>query len=247
MKSHKNVDLLLEEGRPAVHVDDHTRDALSSLVRAFEDEDVRTRATQTRRIRQVHWKLLVALILTAVAVPVGAQAISSLTANTGQYGDPDVSTEVVDRSEWLALGAEDAPEVIASLYDDSIELPEGAQPSDVVNPVSETLAAMGVVPEGETGIVATQESTVRTLFEKAARCLWYREWLHADSKDSTERRDLASQGILAAASWPATTASDGGGVVEMLAGIGQQAAQGNRNAIVAAYSGCAAYYGPVTK
>lgn len=196
--------------------------------------------------RRRRWWIVAASIIAAViAVPVAAGAIGSWTAHTGEFGGS--GTEVIDRSEWIGLDADDAPEVIVSLYDDSLPLPDGASRDDVIAPVAALLAEMGQVPDGETGHVGMQETTIQGMFERAARCLWFREWLDADSSDSGERRDAATEGIQGSTSWPITVASDGGGVVELLEGEAAAAAAGDRRGVIAAYGGCANFYGEVAR
>lgn len=249
MTTDAELDAILERARDSRNVAEGSAQPLSELIASLRSDDVRAEAEKSRRSKAagVRWKLLVPAVAVLVVLPVGATAVASLSAHTGEYGDPDTSTEVNDRSEWLGLSADDAPAVIVDLYDPAVPLPEGAVASDVINPVAQTLAKMGIVPDGESGAVATQESTVKTLFEKAARCLWYREWLEADSDDSVTRLGAATEGIAASATWPATVASDGGGVVDTIVVIGQSAASGDRNAMLGAYAPCVSYYGAASK
>jgi len=154
---------------------------------------------------------------------------------------------VIDRSEWLGLDAQDAPAAITSLYDASLPLPAGATSKDVITPVARLLKQMGTVPDGETGHVTIQGSSVQGLFERAARCLWYREWLEADAAGDKARRDAATAGIRDSATWPVTVASDGGGVVDTLKTIGSAAAADDRRVVLGSYTSCAGYYGPVSQ
>jgi len=190
---------------------------------------------------------IVILVIGLIGIPAGAIAVGSWVAHTGQYGDPSTSTEVIDRSEWLGLDAQDAPAAITSLYDASLPLPAGATSKDVITPIARLLKQMGTVPDGETGHVTIQGSSVQGLFERAARCLWYREWLEADAVGDKARRDAATAGIRDSATWPVTVASDGGGVVDTLKTVGAAAAADDRRVVLGSYTSCAGYYGPVSQ
>jgi hypothetical protein len=223
--------------------------ALDDLVLSMEDEQVRAAAERSRqgvmrsRTRKRWLTIAPAIALgLAVIVPVGATAVGSWTAHTGVFGG--TGTEV-DRSEWIGLDADDAPQVIVELYDDTLPLPAGASPSDVINPVAAMLATMGMVPEGESGHVGMQATTIKGLYERAARCLWYREWLDADLHEDSARRDAATAGILDAVHWPITVASDGGGVVARLQEQADGANTGDRREVVGAYGKCENFYGKV--
>jgi hypothetical protein len=227
--------------------------ALQQLVTALESPQARDEATRelgTKLAARRRRRIAIAMPLVGlglVAIPVGAAAVGSWTAHTGTYGDPATNSEVIDRSEWLGLDAPDASAAVAALYDNSLQLPTGASPSDVIDPVSKLLKGMGVVPKDESGHVTIQETTVRVLFEKAGQCLWYREWLESDLLGDNSDRQAAVAGIRIAASWPATGASDGGGVVDHLRSVADSAAAGNRSTVLGAYASCENFYGPALK
>ena len=226
--------------------------ALDELVRSLESEDVRRRAERellaTRRGGRQRWQFAVpaAILGLVVAIPVGATAIGSWTARTGELGGR--GSDIVDRSEWIGLDADDAPEAVVELYSGELDLPDGASGSDVINPVGKLLAEMGVVPDGESGHVMIQTTTIQGMFESAARCLWYREWLDADLNDDENRRNAATAGIQAALTWPATSATDGGGVVGNLKVQAEAARAGDRGLMLTFYEiSCETFYGRVSR
>jgi len=247
MNSDERLDRALRNAGRDTKISDNVIHDLDELVQALEVEATRKELTNSsirpaRRSVRRKWAVLIpVLVVGLVGAPVAAAAISSWTARTGEYGG--TGTEIVDRSEWIGLDAEDAPSTIRELYNPDLELPEGASPSDVINPVSALLAKMGTVPDGEAGHVAAQTTTIQGLFERAGRCLWYREWLDANLHNDTVRQDAATAGIRRATAWPITVASDGGGVVAILQTAADAAAAGDRNAVLGAYGNCSNFYG----
>lgn len=245
------LDRVLRSARGSGVPSEAVEHALRELVLTLENESVRTDASSAllsvRLGRRARWGIGAFAVLTVLGLPLGAVAAGSWFANTGEYGDPSVSTEVADRSQWLGLDAPDAPAAVLALYDQSLPLPAGATSADAIRPIAAMLATMGVVPDGETGHVLIQEETVKGLFERAARCLWYREWLEADAVADSSRRDAATEGIEQSRTWPITVALHGGGVVKMSQGAPAAARSGDRATVLAAYGECSNFYGPVSE
>lgn len=217
------------------------RQRVDELVVAFSRSDVRQSISSESVPRRLRPWIIIPAVIAALAVPAGAVAIGSYSAHTGIFGG--AGTEVVDRSEWIGLEADDAPQAIAELYEDSLALPPGATRDDVIRPIAAMYTE--VSPDEEAGHLLAQASTIRWSFERAARCLWYREWLDADSHDDTERRATAAAGLVDAATWPRTVAADGGGVVDALERAADDAKAGDRAAVLEAYGKCSLYYGEV--
>ena len=247
----EQLDRVLRSARGSSELTDSVERALRDLVQSLEDPSIRADVPAGSRSfrlgRRARWGIGALSVLTVLGVPLGAVATGSWFANTGEYGDPSVGTEVPDRSQWLGLDAPDAPEAVVALYDASLPLPEGATSADAIRPIAAMLANMGVVPDGESGHILIQEETVKGLFERAARCLWYREWLEADAVDDSDRRDAATEGIDHSRTWPVTVALHGGGVVKMSQGAPSAARSGDRAALLDAYGECANFYGPVSE
>ncbi|WP_181068018.1 hypothetical protein [Rathayibacter sp. AY1A7] len=225
-------------GTPAVDLQ------LDRMVDALENAQVRE--SLARSVSRRRWRLptLVGVASLLVLVPVAATAVGLLNARTGTFGGS--GTEVVDRSEWIGLHADGVDEALLSIYPDDLSLPDGASRTDVVGAASAVLREMGTAPQNSTETSLIQETSVKFIYENAARCLWYREWLDADERDDEDRANAAAIGITEAASWPATTASDGGGVVAGLTEEASYVSSGDRAHALWYYQrSCEGFYGPV--
>jgi hypothetical protein len=227
---------------------EHVRVQTGRLLETLDDPQARQRMEHElgRRRHSRRWRFGIGFAIAGLVVgaPAAAVGVSLWSAHTGIYGGD--GTEVVDRSEWLGLDASDAPEAIADAYPTDLRLPRGASSDDVIAPVAKILAEKGVTPYDSSGHVAMQETTVQVFYENAARCLWFREWLDADSASDQERLTTATEGIQDSLTWPATVASDGGGVVDYLQTQADAAAAGDRGWMLIYYGrGCDSYYGNV--
>lgn len=220
------------------------------LLDTLEDPQARRRMEHElgRRRHSRRWRFGVGFAIAGLVVgaPAAAVGVSLWSAHTGAYGG--AGSEIVDRSEWLGLDASDAPKAIVDAYPADLPLPPGATSNDVIAPVAKVLTEKGVVPSDTSGHVAMQDTTVRVFYENAARCLWFREWLDADSASDQERLTAATEGIQNSLTWPATVASDGGGVVDYLQTQADAAAAGDRGRMLIYYGrGCDSYYGNVIR
>ncbi|MFT4213859.1 MAG: hypothetical protein QM622_03680 [Microbacterium sp.] len=75
-------------------------------------------------------------------------------------------------------------------------------------------------------------------FEQYARCAWRAEWLAADDAGDTARETTAASTLRAAASWPATVASDGGGLVAGELAVANAAIADDRASVEATDAWC---------
>jgi hypothetical protein len=158
--------------------------------------------------------ILVAGVLTVGAVsPAVADGVNHYFAQTGWFGSPNppgvgaphTTTTESDNSEWINTGRSDFVAYSASVFPLYISLPVGYDRGAYASAVAKTIRP----PQGgfmqATGIVDD--------FETYSRCVWMQTWLRADSSHDTATMKAAASELTASATWPATVATDGGGIV----------------------------------
>jgi len=207
-------------------------DAARELAVALEDPEVRAEAERSRgRLRRssigkwVATGSLIAVVGVGVAVP--AAALSSFLARTGEFGDPTTSTEV-DESEWIALGADDAPQVVIDAYPDYLTLPPGVPRDAAIADVSKIFARLDAEAGGQ-GLA--QEGLMASTYDGFAICAWTVEWLTAEKASDADREQLAADWLSDTDNFRTLVASDGGGVTEWLMEIASAARAGDVNAL----------------
>lgn len=139
MKTVSDAELLdaLSAADPAASITLTSADATSAIRHA--------RAQPVSRRRWAIWASALSAIF-VVGVPVGAVA-TDFAARTGWFGSPNPgddrssfdSTES-DDTEWLDLGADDLPEVVASLYTDWIPLAPRVTREELTARVADAMA-----------------------------------------------------------------------------------------------------------
>ena len=150
---------------------------------------------------------------------------------------------MVEGSEWIDFAAPDAPELVVELYPEYLTLPPGLSEEKVSGVVGEVLA-----PDDDSSAgYRMQDVGIASTYEFVARCSWYVEWMAADDVSDDASRERATDGIETAAEWPATAATDGGGIVAGLRTVVGDARRGDRDAVVDAYKfeSCPAIFGAV--
>ncbi len=135
---------------------EEVHDETEALTLLFEDPAVRSAAARNprlpgrfRALSRGHRLLaggLIALAGAGVAVP--AAAFTSWLARTGEFGDPSTSTEV-DDTEWIDLGAPDAPQVVIEAYPDYLTLPKGMPREVAIADVSRIFTKLGLDAGGQ--------------------------------------------------------------------------------------------------
>ncbi len=178
--------------------------------------------------------------LLTIGVPAGAVA-SGYLAQTGWFGSPNpgnpegtetISTES-DDSEWIDFGAADYVEFAASLWPEYADLPPGYQTDEFAAAIAQrSVEATGWEP----GL--RQITSIVAEFEQSARCAWRAEWLAADAAGDPARQKTAVDVLRDAASWPATVATDGGGIVDGELDVADAAAAGDRAGVEELNSWC---------
>lgn len=219
--------------------------SLSHVLDQLSDPDVRAGLTP----KPVWWRrrpllgATLGVILTVGVVGVPAAAAVEWLAHTGIFGGQGSE---IDKSEWIGLDASDAPSAIRSLYPAWMSLPSGFTRADAERKVGSLYdRSVDQAQEETPGHVLTQETDIKRMFEGYGRCTWYRAWIDADQTHDEATLALATKTIDASAGWPATVSTDGGGVVDHLREVARSVAEGDRDAVIAAYGidGCAPFTG----
>jgi len=198
--------------RDAMFVDPRYASSVGDLAGAIVETD---RRRWGRPFRLQARRRLAIAIAVAVAVPASTAVAYQWSAHTGWFGSPGMTEN--DTSEWLRSDAPDFRQVAADLVPD-LPLPRGASwTTELDRQVEQGRSAPGLV----------QVTGVRRTFEAYARCTWIQSWLLAFERDDRQAARLAAGVIAGSSRWPATVATDGGGVVGRIRSLGAAAARGD--------------------
>jgi hypothetical protein len=184
----------------------------------------RARPVRTRR-RRPAWLVALVAVFT-IAVPATAVA-GGLGARTGIFGSPvpgddsDTTGFDYDGSEWLDLGASDLGQVVASVYPEWLPLAPGVTREQMIARVTAQMTQSGAM---------AQETVVSRSYESVAYQDWIDDWIRAHARGDADAQGRAAQVLLDAPSWPATVATDGGGVTLMMRACGERIADGDAEA-----------------
>lgn len=168
-------------------------------------EQPRTTSRTTRRRRTFTALGIVAVLGTGA----GVAAATGLFARTGQPGS---GFGEEDASEQIRVDAPDAPDVVRELGDE-IPLPPGISFDDVIELPDEPTT------QTELGLQSTLE------FE--AGCQWATYWITSHETGNETAATDALTVLDAVPTWPATVATDGGGLVDMWQEIADAARAGD--------------------
>jgi hypothetical protein len=148
-------------------------------------------------------------------------------AHTGIFGSPvpgddsDTTGFDYDDSEWLDLGASDLKEVVASMYPDWLPLAPGITREKMIDRAAAQMDHAGAL---------AQVTVVETTYEQIAYRDWIDAWITAHASGDTTAQEEAGQVLLEAPAWPATVATDGGGVTLMMTACALRIADGDAEA-----------------
>jgi len=210
-----------------VRVTTGVHDAAQALTAILEDPEVRASVEPTRRRRfsglsRRHRIVVGSLIaLAGIGVAVPAVALTSLLARTGEFGD---GTGEGDTTEWIALGAEDAPQVVAEAYPEYLTLPDGMPEEAAIADVSRIFESMTADADGQG---RAQEGLMTQTYETFAMCAWTDEWLTAHEASNKADEALATSWLGDFDNFPAFVAADGGGIREWLTSVALAAENGD--------------------
>lgn len=214
------------------------RDEIETLATMLEDPGTRSavaRSLPRRRYRALssgHRMLVGGLIAVAGAgVAVPAVALTSWLARTGEFGNPATSTEV-DDTEWIDLGAADAPQVVTDAYPAYLTLPDDVPPESAIADVSRIFDKMSA---GAGGQALAQEGLMTQTYEFFAICAWTGEWLGAHETSDAARAERAAAWLSNTESYPALVSHDGGGVIDSLLGFAAAARDGDAKTVKKLY------------
>lgn len=200
-----------------------SRDALESLLRDTRDDAAAVAPRQGRRMATGLALAGVILVGGVAALPAAAGVLSFLAQSDwkcawgSECGHPD--------GQWVDTAEADFVDYTATVFPYDLPLPDGVNADEIritgANQMHENPAL-----KSETGVIHH--------FESRIYCAWVAEWLRSDDAGDVEARAAASQIMIQNADWPATVATDGGGVTEVQRAFGNAALRGDREIVLAA-------------
>ncbi|WP_454812461.1 hypothetical protein [Paenarthrobacter nitroguajacolicus] len=173
-----------------------------------------------------------------VASPAVAQFMGFLTEEVENplpvptsTGDGNIRNLDVPGSEWINPLASDYAEFAKSKYS-SLPLPPRYDEERLKN--ASSLKEAKVYQDNDQGSgTVTQDIAPTVRYEGLVRCLWEAEWLDLHSAGDQEGQAKAVSVLKQSLAWPATIATDGGGVVDRLAASVAAAEAGNAETVEA--------------
>lgn len=153
-----------------------------------------------------------------VVAPAATAAVQRFLAQTDiVFG----GSEVIEESEFVDTSAADLGAYIDSIYPEWLPLAPSQTRAGVIGDVRAAYAT-------EASIV--QEVGIRRSLERAVYVGWIDEWIAAEESADAERMAAAADVLGQAATWPAMTATDGGGVTHIFASYVERIASGDVDA-----------------
>lgn len=204
-------------------------DPAASVSLADTDAAAIVRHARPSRPSRRRWLLWATALAAAVSLGVPAGAVATgFAARTGWFGSPNpgddrstsTSTES-DDSEWLDLGAEDLPGVVASLYPEWLPLAPGVDRAEIITRVTEAMAQPDALG---------QQTLVLRTFEYEVYRDWISAWIAAHRSGNTVEQARAAEVLRDAADWPAMVATDGGGVTDLMRAFAARISAGDAEA-----------------
>lgn len=170
------------------------------------------------------------LLVIGVGVLPAAAAVRAFLAQVVEE-PPGGGTEVIPESDWIDTGAGDIREFVASRYPDALPLPRGVARNDVIDTVAFSISRTAGI---------RQTTGVDRAYESYIYCRWVDVWLTSDAVGDGAGKNYAANIMHDAATWPATVAGDGGGVVEQQTKFATSAESGDSLGVQDAFdsNGC---------
>jgi hypothetical protein len=204
-------------------------DALDSLLRDTRG-DIPAVAPRRRR-RLVTGVALAGVILagSAAALPAAAGVLSFLAQTDwkctwgSECGDPE--------GQWIDTAEADFVDYTATVFPYDLPLPPGVDAEELrITAANQMHNTPALKPE--IGVIHH--------FESQIYCAWVGEWLQRDNAGDLTARAVASKVMIQNADWPATVATDGGGITEVQRALGHAALNGDRESVLMAaqWSAC---------
>jgi hypothetical protein len=129
-------------------------------------------------------------------------------------GDRQVRNEDIPNSEWINPLASDYAKFAKTKYA-SLPLPPRYDEERLKNAAALEEAQVYRNNYEGSGVI-TQDIAPTTRYESVVRCLWQKEWLDRHQQGDSQGQSAAVSVLRQSLAWPATVATDGGGVVEHL-------------------------------
>jgi hypothetical protein len=180
-----------------VRVSVGAHNATQALTSVLEDPQVRAGSDPAhhRRVGGLgrRHRIVIGSLIALAGLGIGVPAIAtSILARTGEFGDPSTSTEE-DGSEWIDVGAEDAPQVVIDAYPEYLTLPLGIPKEAAIADVSRWFQKVaGGARPGESLL---QEGIITDTYEDFGMCAWTDVWLSARESGDTADQALATAWI----------------------------------------------------
>lgn len=210
-------------------------DSFGLLLRETEAPAARGRIL--RRI--VVASVLAAILAFGAASPAIAGAVQRFLSQTGWVGtspnspgtdvvkpSADESSTEADHSEWIDVTATDFVPFSVSVFPSEITLPSEYS----VDKFASVVATAQKRSFPGAGVI--QVTGIQANYESVARCVWIDEWLAAEGSHDVGRATKAAKVLTASATWPATVATDGGGMVEFYTALADAATRGDSAPLV---------------
>jgi len=209
--------------------------ATEGLVGELRGMDVTAKASSMGRHRR--W---IAFLLAGVTCLGGVSVAAPAVANFMGFFAEDVENpppvptstaegqvrnEAIPTSEWINPLASDYAEFAKTKYA-SLPLPLGYDEALLKNASASKEADMYRGNDQGDGII-TQDIAPAVRYEDIVRCIWQKEWLDQHQQGNAQAQSEAVTVLRQSLAWPATVATDGGGVVQRMTQTVSAAESGN--------------------
>lgn len=144
----------------------------------------------------------VAAALSVGVVAAGPAVATSVQTFLAQSAWTSWGTEVVEDSGFIDTGAPDLAEYIDTIFPAHLTLAPGQTRAGVIATVVSLQSP-----------ALRQEVGLRRDIERQIRLGWLLEWINAHDANDPPRMEAAAEVLVESTTWPASTATDGGGVV----------------------------------
>jgi hypothetical protein len=211
-----------------VRVSVGAHDATQALTSVLENPQVRAGSEPAHHRRfgglgRRH-RIVIGSLIALAGLGIGVPAVAtSILARTGEFGDPSTSTEE-DGTEWIDVGAEDAPQVVIDAYPEYLTLPPGMPKEAAIADVSRWFqkVAGGAGP----GEAVLQEGIITSTYEFFGMCAWTDVWLSARESGDTANQALATAWIADIENFRSFLSTDEPTSTERLRDVGAAAVAG---------------------
>ncbi|WP_043469948.1 hypothetical protein [Arthrobacter sp. Rue61a] len=209
-----------------------TTDGITGHLRAMESS--RKPSSKGRRRRWIAFLLAGVTCLggVGVAAPAVANFMGFLAEDVENpppvptaASEGPVRNEAIPHSEWINPLASDYVEFAKTKYA-SLPLPPRYNEAGLKDASALKEADMYRANDQGDGII-TQDIAPTVRYEHIVRCLWQKEWLDQHEQGNVQGQAAAVTVLRQSLAWPATVATDGGGVVERMTVTVSAAETGN--------------------